>query len=333
MFDFVTITTDCRVAAFARPDASVVYIPFERSLKRTVVPSLVRWTPRAIGPYDAVLPVVFSLAACCEDGSRQGPHGYVRPEDCLRRWSRSFQAPLPMPDLEITLVVGDRRDASIPRAVADEALAAIRACGRGEVADALLDGSVQVRLHRDADLLIALYGVAGMPLWPVLDVATAGHPAAGRRDLAPVRTDGAVALPRLTAYRPEWGHVVLALDDGPFLHHGHWYEALKRYMLDVLCAAELRCSGLSAREIRAFRSACNRAAVLPPDTIVTVPWRESDGPCAKALQLAGALGIDREGAGEVFSFPFRQARGLALEHLLALPAGHARWDIPGHGAA
>lgn len=329
MFDFVTITTDCRVAAFRRPDTSVVYILFERAAKRTVVPSVARWTPRAIGAYQAVLPVVFALAASCEDGSRQGPRGYMRPEDSLRRWSRAFQAPLPMPDLELTLEVGDRRDAPIPRALAGDALAAIRACGRGDVADALLDGPVSVRLHRDAELLIALYGVPGMPLWPVMNVAAAGKPSAGRPEMAPASAHGGVTLPRLTAYRPEWGHVVLALDDGPFVHYGFWYQALKRYMLDVLCASELRHSGLAAREIRVFRTTCNQAPALPPNTVVKVPWRDADGPCAKALQLAVALGIEDDRTEEAFTFAFRKARGAALEHLLALPAGHARWDIPG----
>jgi len=324
-----TVFTDCAVGAFARPDGSVAYLLFEETYESNCFPQVPHWSARSVGSYEEMLAQVFRLAAACEGGALCSRRGAMRPEACLKRWDQAFQAPFEMPDVDVRVEVTSSYRSPVLREEVPAVQATLRAIGREDLARRIAEEVIALRLHRDVDVLAALYGPgSGLGLWRVVGASPVGRPS--RLDLAPPRRRQRLSLPSVAAYALDAENVVVKVGDAPLLHHGWRYATVAHYAAAHAPALELQASGAGRNAITAFRAACEAAPPLPGDTEVLVPLRRADGvPCDGAADLAAALGIESPATedGEL-AFRFAQADDAARAILTRLPRGHVQWRLP-----
>lgn len=317
-----TVVTGKTVAAFVNPaNGEIIYVLFEQSYEKNCYPHTPSWDCRAIGTFDQVLKRVFASAAACEGGNLQVRGGDTKPETYIKSWRMCFAEPFEMEDLEIELKLGgDSMYAPIPDKHVDTALATLDRIGRKDVADALKAGPVKVSLHRDVDVIIALYGVdTNLPLWKVIS-GLKGLGYANATLAAPV-AKREVAAPSVTAFAVDNENVVVSIGGGPLKHMGWRYSAVGKYVLDVALPMELQSSFSAYKHIREFRDICKDAPELPDDAIITVTPANTEHSynLGNAKKLAVKLGIfaSVEDVPETYETTFGVVRELKEEYLLS----------------
>jgi hypothetical protein len=329
-----TVSTNKKIAAFARPNGDIIYIAYEETYSKRDHPHTPRWTAYVIGSYEDVMLFVFKGARSTEGGSLQTRSGYTTPEAYIERWRKEFRAPVPMPDMEIELNLGgSSMYATIEDTHVDRAIAALEQAGRSDLVNALRVGPVTLQLHRDVDVVMALYGpYPKLPLWKILR----NGPPQGFVDasLAPTPRNAPVMAPSVQAFRIDAENVLVNIGGAGYEHMGWNYTAVGDYLIDVVLPLELRCDGAAKKMIGAFRDKLDAAPKLPIDTTITViPGASSHSWAIEiAQELAFELGITktRETVPERFQVTFAQIQIDATRMRLAsdLERAQARWEVP-----
>jgi hypothetical protein len=328
-----TVVTSKTVAAFRHPTTGeVIYLPFESVYEKNCYPHTPSWGPRAIGTYEQVMSRIFASAAACEGGSLQIRSGQTKPETYLKSWRLCFSEPFQMPDMEITLKLGGTSMYdSIPDTQVEASVAALARIGRNDLVEAMRAGPVKVSLHRDVDVIIALYGVnTNLPLWKVIG----NLPVLGYADesLAAPVAKRKVAIPTAVAYAIDKENVVVSIDGGPLKHMGWRYNAVGKFACEVAYPIEMQASFSAYRLIREFRDLCDEAPELPDNTVITVTPAKTEHSyyLSNAKKLAVKLGIvaAEEDAPETFETTFGFVRELGEEyHLSTLEDAQVTWAL------
>jgi hypothetical protein len=333
LFMGATVVTSKTVAAFRHPaTGQVIYIPFESTYEKNCYPHTPSWGPRAIGTYEQVMSRVYASAAACEGGSLQIRSGQTKPETYLKSWRICFSEPFQMPDMEITLKLGGTSMYdSIPDTQVEASVAALERIGRHDLVEAMRAGPVQVSLHKDVDILIALYGVdTNLPLWKVIgDLPVLGY--ADESLAAPV-AKGQVTMPTAVAYAVDKENVVVSINGGPLKSMGWRYSAIGKFICKVVLPIEMKASFSAYKLIREFRDILDAAPELPDNTVITVTPTNAEHShyLSSAKKLAVKLGLfaSVEDVPETYETTFGAVRELSEEYLLStLEDGQVAWTM------
>lgn len=328
-----TVVTSKTVAAFRHPaTGQVIYIPFESTYEKNCYPHTPSWGPRAIGTYEQVMSRVYASAAACEGGSLQIRSGQTKPETYLKSWRVCFSEPFQMPDMQITLKLGGTSMYdSIPDSQVEASIAALERIGRHDIVEAMRAGPVQVSLHGDVDILIALYGVdTNLPLWKVIgDLPLLGY--ADESLAAPV-AKRQVTTPTAVAYAVDKENVVVSINGGPLKSMGWRYNAVGKFICEVVLPIELQASFSAYKLIREFRDTLDAAPELPDNTVITVTPANTERryQLDRAKKLAVKLGIcaSDDDVPATYETTFGAVRELQEEYSLSnLEDGQVSWTL------
>lgn len=329
-----TIVTSKAVGGFRNPETDeVIYVLFEETYDKRTHPHLPSWECRAVGTFDQVFKEVFAAAAACEGGGLQTRSGTTKPETYLKSWRACFSEPFQMDDLDIELKLGgDAFDDPIPDTHIETAMATLERIGRTDVLAALRAGPVTISLHRDVDVITALYGVdTRLPIWKV--VRNKNRLGYADATLAPTLLKRNVATPSVTAFALDAENVLVSIDGGPLKNMGWRYSAVGQYMRDVVYAIEMQSSLSAYKLIRQFREACDNALELSGDTIISVsPANTSAKHCAdSAKKLAVKLGLcpSAETVSDKYETTLLSVRTCEQTYLLSLlDEAQVTWTVP-----
>lgn len=100
-----TITVDKRAYAF-RSGEKIIYVLFESSYEKNVIPHQSRWCCIAIGDIAQVLRRIYGSVHATVGGCLQGRNGWISPTNYLRAWMAELANPCVMPDRAIELKYG-----------------------------------------------------------------------------------------------------------------------------------------------------------------------------------------------------------------------------------
>lgn len=329
-----TVVISKAVAGFRNPKtAEVIYLLFEETYDKRTDPHLPSWECRAVGTFDQVFKQVFASAAACEGGGLQIRSGTTKPESYIKSWRACFSEPFQMDDLDIELKLGgDAFDEPIPNTHIETAIASLERIGRADVGAALRAGPVTVSLHRDVDIITALYGVdSRLPIRKV--VRNKNGLGYADATLAPALHKKKVATPSVTAFALDDENVIVSIDGGPLKNMGWRYSAVGQYMLEVVYPIEMLSSLSAYKLIRQFRGKCDTASELSGDTIISVsPANTSDSRCTdSAKKLAIKLGLCRSAdtVSDNYETTLHSVRICEQTYLLSLlDETQVTWSVP-----
>lgn len=328
-----TVNTGKAVAAFKNPkNGEIIYVVFDEGHCKKDPSSSRYWTCRTIGTYEQVMKCIFDWAGICEGGSIQSRNGPIKPENYLKSWRLAFANPFEMADMEFTLKLGGTSMYdTIPDDKVDVALRCLESAGHRDMCDALKAGPVKINLHRDVDIVMALYGPgADLPLWKLVDdLRGVGST---NETLAPKIAKRAVSEPRAIAYAIDNNNVVVSFNSGPLKHLGWRYSTVSHFISTYAYPAEMACSFSAYKMIGKFRDICDQAPGLPDSTIITVTPTKADH-CyyvENAQKLAVRLGLyaTKDEVPESFETTFGVVRELKEDYLLStLEDSQVEWTI------
>lgn len=329
-----TVVISKAVGGFRNPKtAEVIYLLFEETYDKRTDPHLPSWECRAVGTFDQVFKQVFASAAACEGGGLQIRSGTTKPESYLKSWRTCFSEPFQMDDLDIELKLGGGAfEDPIPDTHIETAMATLEQIGRTDVVAALRTGSVTVSLHRDVDIITALYGVdTRLPIWKV--VRNKNGLGYADATLAPTLLKRNVATPSVTAFALDAENVVVSINGGPLKNMGWRYSAVGKYMLEVVYPIEMQSSLSAYKLIRQFRETCDNASELSGDTIISVdPANTSDSHCTdSAKKLAVRLGLSpsADTVSDNYKTTLLSVRTCEQTYLLSLlNESQVTWTVP-----
>lgn len=166
--------------------------------------------------------------------------GTIRPETYVETRKQHLAKPQEIFDTEIELSVGESYRSPIPLSAVEEIRILMDSRGFGAQFGQIEASSLQVSLHADVDLLLALYGQSA-PLFPWRAL---GHVHCSRQVLAvePVRNVKADCMPRVRAYRTDKDDLVVSINGSPLRHAGWDYNAVGNFM-DLAYEHELQTPG------------------------------------------------------------------------------------------
>lgn len=329
-----TIVSSKAAAAFRHPrTANIIYLLFEETYDERTDPHTPSWACYAIGTFEQVLKKIFNSGSACEGGSLQTRKGPMKPEAYLKSWRTCFERPFQMVDQEIEITLGGvSMYDTIPDNQVETVLATLASINRPDIASELLTGPVKVSLHRDADIIIALYGVdTHLSISRV--IRNLNGLAYSDTSLAPATATGKITVPSVHAYTLDQHNVVASLGGGPLKNLGWRYSAIGQYMRDVVFPRELQSSQSAYKLIRNFRAACEIAQPLPGSTRIIVTPASADDTyyLDQAKKLAVRLGLFPT-AGEVPPFyetTMAVVRDRGEEYLLSfLEVKQVEWFLP-----
>lgn len=328
-----TITTNKRAGAFRKPDGTVIYVLFEQTYEKNCYPHTPNWNVTAFGPSKDVLQRIFQHASSCEGGMLQSRAGTIRPETYIETWKQHLSKPQEIFDTEIELSIGESYRSPIPLSSVEEIRTLMDSRGFGAHFGQIEASSLQVSLHADIDLLLALYGQSA-PLFPWRAL---GHVHCSNRLLAvePVRNVKAGSMPVVRAYRLDAHDVVVSINGSALRCAGWDYNAVGSF-LDLAYEHELHTPGWGKSAIPWYRELLRLAPQLPDDTHVFIQrdlegekehgWRSE-----AANRLAVAAGVaDADGKAPMeFSFQFHMLSGdkQHLYDLRSIPREQALFEV------
>lgn len=253
-----TVLTNKSAAAFRNPaNGKVIYALFEQTYEKNCTPHTPDWGCFAFGEYADVMGRVFLGGSCCEGGSLQSRAGLIKPENYIEAWKRALAKAVTLDNNFVSTSMNDEQ-----LELAKKAL--MRAGLEDQIAR--LGGDYTFRLHDDADILLALYGVKGpFSPWKILDHRN------GRTlsdtSLAPAANGypgkAKVEAPTIMAYKLDNENRLVKIGDAPFHHAGWQYSAVGAFITDVAYGLEMQCAGSAKKIIPAFRDTLNAAPELP----------------------------------------------------------------------
>ncbi|WP_168788849.1 hypothetical protein [Paraburkholderia aromaticivorans] len=332
-----TVTTNKRAGAFKKADGTVVYVLFEESYEKNCYPHTPNWSVTAFGPRKDVLQRIFQHASSCEGGMLRSRAGTIRPETYVETWKQHLAKPQEIFDTEIELSVGESYRSPIPLSAVEEIRILMDSRGFGAQFGQIEASSLQVSLHADVDLLLALYGQSA-PLFPWRAL---GHVHCSRQVLAvePVRNVKADCMPRVRAYRLDKDDLVVSINGSPLRHAGWDYNAVGNFM-DLAYEHELQTPGWGKVAIPWYRELLRQAPRLPDDTHISIQRDPEDGKehgwrietLNRLAAAAGVVGAEGEAPME-FSFQFHKLHGdeQRLYDLRSLPREQVLFEVHDEG--
>lgn len=262
-----TVTCQKAAAAFRSPVGTPVYVLFESTYEKNVTPHTPCWDCCCIGDIEGVLKRIFGYAADCEGGLLQTRRGVTTPEAYIADWLRCLAAPVAMPDRRVSLLVGTSYLDTVKPEQVGQAAALLASHGLAEAPRTLLDGGKpDLRLHRDAEALIALCSTGLAAPWRLTEVL--------RPPVGPACDPGLRYAPARAGRTGPATPALLRLDDHEFLvraEDGTWRQAGWAYTIigdHVRDAwkAELAAPGQYRTSIAALRQATRTAPPVPTGT-------------------------------------------------------------------
>jgi hypothetical protein len=328
-----TVTTGKLAAAFARNDGQIVYVLFEKTYEKNCYPHTPRWSCLAIGPAEDVMQRVFLAASICEGGMLQARNGQIKAENYIAAWRRELANPVEMPDIAIDLKIGTSLYAKIPKEKENDVRNVLANIERNDLFTKIQEGSASVSLHKDADVILALYGNdSPISPWRILswgDALTLREPRFGI-----TRVKANVVAPHAQILRLTNEDLLVKIGDQPW-HMGGWaYSVVGSYIIDVVSGLEMQSTGCAAGLIQSFRELCASALVVSDATRITVNRNTANVEAWQAStvdSLAIALGIVEEGhpCPEQFTCTVGEVKDKdAMYYLTCLKQDQASWEVP-----
>jgi hypothetical protein len=273
-----TVSTGKQAYAFVTPENKTAYVLFEESYEKNCHPHRPSWNCVTMGYLGEVMATVFRTASCCEGGILQHQSGHVLPEAYVQRWLDTLAEPLAMPDVLGKLAYSESFSATMPLSLRGKIEDSLRTSGlAGELET--LDGR-QTSLHKDFDLLRAIYGKCAIGLWrflPNKPFVTGGH--CKELGYAPPKLtkQSKFTPPKMARYGPE--NVFIVQENGEYKNGGWAYSVVGDFVRDYV-ETELVNPGSFKAAFKTFRKATETAEQLPETTQIeiTVPTTaENDG--------------------------------------------------------
>jgi hypothetical protein len=286
-----TVTTDRRVGAFTAPAGNIVYVVFDRTYEKNCTPHTPEWCCIGIGGIKDVIRRFFLYGADCEGGALQNPSGHITPEGYIRSWLGEIEAPFEMPDFEVTLRVGTSMYSTIGADKMPKVSAALATLGRADIVTTLLaGGSFTLSFQKDAEVVMALYGLRGknkslLSPWLVVDSCRTPSKEMDRNARLgyfpkPVRSDPAASADPVV-YRVGEDDCFVVKPDGSLKPAG-WPYILVGHFIQDFWEEEMRAPRSFGRRIKAFREMVKNAPKLSTDElIVTI---DTTAPVEEAYQ-------------------------------------------------
>lgn len=328
-----TVLTKTAATTFTNSAGSSIFVLFERTREHAAAPTDNTWQCIAIGPYVDVLHQVFQNACACESGSLVYEGGRITPADYIETWRLTMAMAKRQTNATIDLEIDQSLYSGIPAHRADPVLSVLAASGRDDLALALDHGKAQLRLYEDLDIVLALFGRAGV-LSPrralsfdpqANDAESIGTPSAAAGMQAPAQPE---------VFRIGQAELLVQAQGAAWERWGWDSAALSRFIVDVAYPHELAVPGSASGAIEAFRTICDRAQPLPGNTVVTVTravamlqdwYVHSADSLAQQLELT----FDDEPAPETYSFRYEEAvQKQALYYLCSLSPKQVSWAVP-----
>jgi hypothetical protein len=255
-----TVTTGKRAAAFVAPSGKTIFVLFEQTYEKNVIPHTPSWSCVGIGDLEASMKKIFMHASACEGESLQNRSGHITPEGYIRGWLNELAAPVEFPDRLVSLRFGR----SIPEEKVDFVKKTLAEMGRSDLLDPLVAGeAVHVSAINEVHVITALYGPRKIAAWHIFDAG--GVPYSDRRHPelgyapAPARSFDLDATSFLRVGEEER---LMQRTDGSWYCAGWAYRIVGDFVED-LWKAELDKPGSYFKRIRAYRAAVRNAPVLP----------------------------------------------------------------------
>jgi len=288
-----TITTNRTAAAFKSPGGPTIWCLFEKTYEQNVHPHNPRWSCIYIGEIDGALKNIFAYASNCEGGMLRDRRGGILPENYIKRWLAEMAAPVNMPDVSITLRKEDHLHATIPSGRWNDVKERLSQIDRQDIVAGVEAGqAMSVSLHKDSELVCAIYGVVAP--WRVMKAMPSGW----APEKESVRDEKLGYSPRTVPMRhvevPRMRRIdaenTLVEKDGVWRNEGWAYRIVGSYV-EKLWEEELRAPGSYPRLIREYRQAVMNAPVVLPGAEAVVDLRGcTQAERERSLEIAQKLG-------------------------------------------
>lgn len=325
-----TVTTGKRAAAFASGNGTIIYVLFEKTYEKNCYPHTPHWSCVALGEHADIMKWIFLSGSVCEGGMLQNTHGYIKPENYIESWRRELAKPVRIDNVSVSLEIGADIYATIPENKLEQVrLACIRA-GQENVFDAIKNGGARLALHDGIDTLLALYGrKAGfLQPWLILeyrDTLTLEEPG-----LAPPSSSEDIAPLDASIYRIDQDNRLVRLGMHSW-HCGGWaYSVVGNFVNEVAYICEMQKTGSAKRLIAEFRTICEEAKPVPPDTLITITCDVQgveEWHLRSADELARMLGFTAQTS--IFTCTFAEVVAAnASRELTGLHHRQVIWDVP-----
>lgn len=326
-----TVSTGKLIGAFRRNDGQPCYVMFEQTYEKNCHPHTPSWSARAIGGVETMLQAIFANASACEGGMLQGPGGRItNPETYIAGWLKEMANPVSMRDLEVGLKVSESWSATLTQKHLTTLKPTLLALGYQVQVAALEAGDkVSASLHKDSQLLSALYDGKTMGAWRIIQ--SYDIPVNGIRDASlgfkPEKAKTYdVTAPRFMRVSQKNENILKQSADGSWRCEGWAYSIIGEFVTN-LWKAEMREPGSFRNRIKSFRDAVEGAALLPSsgvkvivDTAVPV---EGYAQSSMESLLAKVTGT-RVGSEVHFSVP--ESDDL-LYSVTSLPVASTKWVL------
>lgn len=262
-----TVSTGKLVGAFRASNGQPCYVMFEQTYSKNCHPHTPRWGAQVIGDLESILKTIFASAASCEGGMLQGTGGrHISPETYIAGWLKELGNPVSMADREIELKVADSYQSPIAQGDFERVKAQVLALGAQDTVSALEAGeTVVVSLHRDSEILSAIYDGRHAGAWRVIPAHDT--PTNGIRDAAlgynPQKSKTfEVAVPGFKKIHEGDSNILVQGTDGDWNCAGWAYSIIGDYVTG-LWQAEMSEPGSYRARVKAYRSAVEGAPCIP----------------------------------------------------------------------
>lgn len=266
-----TVTTGKLAAAFKASSGKTIYVLFEQTYEKNVRPYVPSWACFFIGEIEQAMERIFLHASSCESGMLQNRNGQITPEGYIGAWLKELAAPAALADKRIGLKVGTGYRVAIPQSGFEEANAILAGVGRQDIIAVLERGeNVDLSLHADAEVIVALYGGMHLAPWRIIESyerpsGDVRHPELGYQ---PTKAqEVAISVP--TFLKVDRENRLIQSDDGTF-HCGGWEYSIVASFIAHAWEAELREPGSYRSRIKAYREAIKAAPQMPSGMRVVV---------------------------------------------------------------
>ena len=322
-----TVTCQKAAAAFRSPAGMPIYVLFESTYTKNVLPHVPSWECCCVGDIEEALKRIFGYAADCEGGMLQTRRGLTTPEAYIAGWLRCLAAPAAMPDRAVSLSGGaSRLDTIRPDRIADAA-ALLASHGLAEASRTLQEGSkAELRLHRDAEAVAALCGAGLAASYRLIDVTRPpnGPGCAPGLDYAPARSRQTSPAPP-ALLKLDGDNLLVQAEDGAWRLAGWAYDLIRRHVGGAW-KGELAAPGQYRTAIPALRRAAQAAPPVPARTHALVHGVEGmDKPTLRAwADIAG----QHEAAATPDGWRLAATPALVSSLVHTLDRKHVSWLVP-----
>lgn len=299
-----TISSGKMAAAFKTTKGKIVYALFEKTNQSNVFPQEPKWGCIALGEYTKVMRVVFNYSSACEGGGLKGSGNRdMKPENYIAAWHRELLNPLLLDDAEITISAGK----SMYDSFSTERPESLEQCrniliqhGRENSYEQVLAGGLKVNLYADIDLVLSIFGsdVGCVAPWRALRRPQYCHVTSiAQPELAPKSTNSPFEPAVLKVLKIDRYNFLVQVDGGKWSCWGWAYRTVGDFITKYAYEYEMKKSGSAKRLISEFRSLCEKAVMVPPQTMVTFQLGdEMDRWQIEAYQSLGKLVAEQIGA-------------------------------------